>query len=337
MTAVEELCRAVETAPVVVAAGAGTHRGVGGPVQDPDGTAVALSAPAGVVDLQPSDMTVTVGAGTPVAVIAAALAEHGQECPLDPRVPDATVGGVLATGLSGLRRLRHGPIRDRVLEVRFVTGTGRAVRGGGPTVKNVTGYDVPRLLVGSLGTLGVLTQVTLRTQPRPEHSQWWDAGDDPFPWRAHLHRPACLAWDGRDAWVLLEGHAADVEAEAAARGMTPTSAGPFLPDGPHRGRIAVAPGRVRSLGAALRDLDVGWLAEVGVGTVHVAADTEADLAAARAAAHDAGGWLLREEGAAGLDPLGVPLPNAALHARIKAAFDPAGKLNPGRLPYEPVP
>lgn len=333
LTAVEELCRAVAAAPAVVPTGAGTHRGVGAPVVDPDGSAVALDAPAGIVDLQPSDMTVTVGAGTPVAELAEALAEHGQECPLDPRWPDATVGGTLATGLSGMRRLRHGPLRDRVLEVRFVTGTGRAVRGGGPTVKNVTGYDVPRLLVGSLGTLGLLTQVTLRTQPRPEHTAWWEADGEPSAWRTRLHRPACIAWDGRRTWVLLEGHAADVAAEAAAHLLAPADA-PAPPDGPHRGRIAVAPHRLGEVGARLADLDVRWLAEVGVGTVHVATDTEADLAAARAVAHDVDGWLLREEGAPGLDPFGRPLPNAGLHARIKAAFDPEGKLNPGRLPYE---
>jgi glycolate oxidase FAD binding subunit len=281
-------------------------------------------------------MTVTVGAGTSVAVLAAALGEHGQECPLDPRNPDATIGGTLATGLSGLRRLRHGPLRDRVLEVRFVTGRGRVVRGGGPTVKNVTGYDVPRLLVGSLGTLGVVTQVTLRTQPLPERSAWWEAHGEPGEWRARLHRPGCIAWDGRRTWVLLEGHAADVEAEATAHGLVPTE-GPPLPDGPHRGRIAVAPNQVGALAARLAGVDARWLAEVGVGTVHVATDTETDLAAARAAALDTGGWLLREEGAPGLDPFGRPLPNAALHARIKMAFDPDGKLNPGRIPYEASP
>ena len=78
----------------------------------------------------------------------------------------ATIGGILACGLSGVRRLRHGPVRDHVLEVRFETGDGRMVKGGGPTVKNVTGYDIPRLFVGSLGTIGVLHQATLRCRPR---------------------------------------------------------------------------------------------------------------------------------------------------------------------------
>jgi glycolate oxidase FAD binding subunit len=336
MTDVATLCRAVEQAETVIPTGAGTQAGIGGAVSDPDGAAVALDAPAGVVDFQPADMTVTVGAGTSVAALDATLAAAGQECPLDPRAPAATVGGVLACGLSGHRRLRHGPLRDRVLEVRLVSGAGRAVRGGGPTVKNVTGYDLPRLLVGSLGTLGILTQVILRTQPRPERAAWFRGDADPAGWRARLHRPACIAWDGREVAILLEGYGEDVATEAAAAGLVAAGA-PAPPAGPHRGRIAVSPGRIAALGARLADLDVRWLAELGIGTVHVAADTEADLAAARAAASATGGWLLREEGAPGLDPFGVPLPNPGLHARIKAAFDPAGKLSPGRIPYEAAP
>ena len=152
----------VQQADAVVPVGAGTHREVGGPV--PTGTPVR--APSGIVTYDPAELTVTVAAGTPVAELTQVLAAAGQECPLDPRNDEATVGGTLSTGLSGHRRLRYGPIRDRVLEVRFVTGDGRVVRGGGPTVKNVTGFDLPRLLVGSLGTIGVLTRMILRCQPR---------------------------------------------------------------------------------------------------------------------------------------------------------------------------
>ncbi len=263
----------------------------------------------------------------------AALAEHGQECPLDPRDGAATVGGVLACGLSGPRRLRTGPVRDRVLEVHLVTGDGQVVRGGGPTVKNVTGYDLPRLLVGSLGTLGVLTQVTLRTQPRPARVAWAVADATPTELRARLFRPSCLAWDGQRTHVLLEGHADDVKAEQAAAGLAPVDAPPPLPDDAHRGRASVRPGRLAALAARLDVLDVTWVAEGGVGTVHVGAGTEAGIADARAAAEAESGWLLREHGAPGLDPFGITLPNRAVSTRIKDAFDPAGKLNPGRLPY----
>jgi hypothetical protein len=128
----DALCATVREATSVVAVGARTQWEVGGR-SDPAATEVC--APSGVVSYDPRELTVTVAAGTTVAELDAALAAQGQECPLDPRTPDATVGGVLAAGLSGARRLRNGPIRDRVLEVRFVTADGRVVKGGGPTVK----------------------------------------------------------------------------------------------------------------------------------------------------------------------------------------------------------
>ncbi len=330
MSALDALARTVAGARAVAIAGGGTQREIGG---TPDPGATEVRVPAGIVRYEPADMTVTALAGTPVAMLDAALAEHGQECPLDPRSAEATVGGVLACGLSGSRRLRYGPLRDRVLEVRFITGDGRAVRGGGPTVKNVTGYDIPRLFVGSFGTLGVITRVTLRTQPRAECSQWSHTDATPADLRDRLFRPATLAWDGRRTFVRLEGYDEDVANEQAHAGLVATDAPPSWPGGEHRGRVSVAPPSLGALARRLDDLECTWLAEGGVGTVHVATDSEAALAAARGAAEAENGWLLREAGAPGLDPFGRPPPNLAILARIKDAFDPAGKLNPGRLPF----
>jgi glycolate oxidase FAD binding subunit len=327
--ALSELRDAVLGSPAVRVVGAGTQADVGDPVAS---ATVVVRAPSGVVAYEPADMTVSVLAGTPVADLVSVLAEAGQECPLDPRSDAATVGGVLACGLSGPRRLRVGPVRDRVLEVHVVTGDGRVVRGGGPTVKNVTGYDLPRVMVGALGTLGVLGQVTLRTQPIPAASTWAASFESPATLRSRLFRPSCLAWDGTTTHVLLEGHPEDLDAEIAAAGLTRADE-PAWPTSLHRGRISVAPGALGALADRLGYLDCTWLAEGGVGTVHVAASTEAGLASARAAAVAEGGWLLRESGAPGLSGFGAALPNPEVQARLKAAFDPDGRLNPGRIPY----
>jgi len=330
----DELRETIAAADAVLPVGARTHWEVG----NPPTAGVEVRAPSGIVAYDPAELTVTVGAGTAVGDLAAVLGEAGQECPLDPRTPAATVGGVVAAGLSGPRRLRYGPLRDRVLEVRFVTADGRLVKGGGPTVKNVTGYDVPRLLVGSLGTIGVITQVTLRCQPRARVVRWFETDGDPFAARRRLFRPSFITWDRRTTRVLLEGHADDADSEASVAGLRPVDDAPQWPAGAHRGRISVQPSRLQELAPALDGIDgLRWLAEVGVGTVHVAADDPADLVAARAVATEHGGWLLREAGAPGIDGFGGPLPNLAIVERIRAALDPTGKLSPGRLPGAPAP
>jgi FAD/FMN-containing dehydrogenase len=338
----DNLRASVAAADTVLPVGARTHWEVGNPPRE----GVEVRAPAGVVAYDPAELTVTIGAGTTMNDLAAVLAEAGQESPLDPRSDAATVGGTIATGLSGPRRLRYGPLRDRVLEVRFVTGDGRLVKGGGPVVKNVTGYDIPRLLVGSLGTIGVLVQVTLRCQPRPRHARWGLSAADPFETRRRLFRPSCVAWNGRTTRVLLEGHEDDIAAEASTAGLELIDTddgeagveGVPWPSGAHRGRISVRPSRLARIGPALNGIDgLLWLAEVGVGTVHVASDAPDALATARdvAAAHE--GRLLRELGAPGIDGYGAPLPNLRILKRIRGAFDPTGKLSPGRLPVVPTP
>ncbi|MFI5045505.1 MAG: FAD-binding oxidoreductase [Acidimicrobiia bacterium] len=322
------LAATVAAASSVAAVGARTQWGVGGA---PDPEAVEVSAPAGIVAYDPRDLTITVGAGTTARELAARLAEHGQECPLDPRDPAATVGGLLSAGLSGHRRLRYGPLRDRVLEVRFVTADGRVVKAGGPTVKNVTGFDLPRLLVGSLGTLGVIVQVTLRCEPLADAACWYTTALDPFVVRRRTFRPSTIAWDGHTTSVLLEGIDPDLVAEASAADASPATAPPDFPTGEHRGRISARPATLGALAAALEASGARWLAEVGVGTVHVAADSEAGLERARAAAGSVGGWMLREAGAPSSSGFGCPTPNRVLMARVRDAFDPEHKLGRGRL------
>lgn len=124
-----------------------------------------------VVDYPAADMTITVEAGMTLSGLATVLAEHGQRLPLDPPHADrATLGGVFATAACGPRRHGWGRPRDWIIGVSFVTAAGEIVKGGGRVVKNVAGYDFPRLLTGSLGTLGVIAQMTLKVRPRPEDS-----------------------------------------------------------------------------------------------------------------------------------------------------------------------
>lgn len=325
----DELCDSVRDADVVVPIGGRTHWQVGGP--PPAG--LEVRAPAGVVVYEPGELTVTAGAGTRIGDLEGALAEAGQHCPLDAS-PAATLGGLIACGLSGRRRLRFGPLRNRLLEVRVVLADGRVIKGGGPTVKNVSGYDLPRLFVGSFGTLGVVGQVTLRCEPVP-HARTWAAGaTDPIVVIERATRPSTVLWDGATVHALFEGHPDDVAAEIAATGLAPVELPPWPAPLPWRGRISVRPSAVVALAPALSAAAVRWVAEVGVGTVHVQSDHPGALGAARAAAETCGGWLLREagDGIDGFGDAGRALPNAALMRRIKDAFDPTGKMNPGRLP-----
>ena len=275
----------------VTCVGGRTQWGVGGRLDD--GTR-EVSAPAGIEVIAPEEMTVMCAAGTTVVELQDALAAHGQTVSLPPW-PDATVGGVLAVGQSGIDRLGRGPVRDTVLQARVVVASGAIVKAGGPTVKNVSGYDLCRLLVGSLGTLAFIGDVILRTRPRPPVSHWFQGDGDPFATRRRLHAPSAVLWDGRHTWVLLEGAAADVASQATSCGLREIAGPPALPKG---GRCSLAP-------AELRSLDGNFIAEVGVGIVHVE----------------------RPVSRAVIAPV-----VAALNRAVKARFDPSGRLNPGRSP-----
>ena len=132
-------------------------------------TLVAMDGLSGITEYEPSEYTFTALAGTPLAEIEAALAAHGQYLPFDPPLvhQGATLGGTIAAGLSGPRRWRYGGLRDFIIGIRFVDGRGRMVRGGGKVVKNAAGFDFPKLFVGSLGRLGILTEATFKVFPSP--------------------------------------------------------------------------------------------------------------------------------------------------------------------------
>lgn len=277
-----EFAHAVGTTDLVTISGTGSR---GGPV---DGVP-RVAAPSGIEWLRADEMTACAGAGTPVAELDDALVEFGQ-CVAIP--PTGTIGGALAVGRSGLRRLGYGPVRDTLLQARYVSATGEVVKAGGPTVKNVSGFDLCRLLVGSYGTLGFIGDVILRTRPRARFEQWYASTADPLDLFTSLYRPTSVLWDGTTTWVLLGGDARDVEAAAARHGLAAVSGPPELPTG---GRWSIPP-------SALTSLTGTFVAEVGVGVVHHAQPQP------KRPISDA----VRE-----------------LHRRIKHNFDPAGRLNPG--------
>ncbi len=263
----------------VTCLGGGTHTGIGG---RPDPTARSVRAPAGLVRHDRDEMIVRVLAGTTVAELDAALAERGQICPLDPLTPEqATVGGVLAVGRSGIRRLRYGQVRDVLLEARVVASDGTVVKAGAPVVKNVSGYDLCRLHVGALGTLGFIGEVVLRCLPRPEGSSWFVTDADPWELRRRAYRPSSVLTDGRRTWVLLEGRAAEIAAELERVSSYARMESAEAPVVPSIDRAGVAPSALR---AALAGLAPGsYLAEVGTGVVHLTGARPANGALAPAA------------------------------------------------------
>jgi glycolate oxidase FAD binding subunit len=162
-----------------------------------------VSGLRGIVDYDPGELTLTARAGTPVADVAAALADHGQHLPFDPPLAaaGATVGGVVASGTAGPGAFRHGGVRDFIIGVRCIDGTGRLVAGGGKVVKNAAGFDLPKLMVGSLGRLAVLVEVSFKVFPAPQATLTVAAEVDPADWRQAVE-------------VLLAAQRTPVELEA---------------------------------------------------------------------------------------------------------------------------
>ena len=164
-TSLDELTEVVRTTPRLLPVGAGTKPRLSAL----DVPQLSLTQLRGIVEYDPGEFTFTAFAGTPVRDIAAALAKQGQYLPFDPVLLDAgsTLGGTIASGVSGPGRFRFGGIRDFILGVRFVDGGGRLLRLGGQVVKNAAGFDLPKFFVGSLGRFGVLAEVTMKVFPRP--------------------------------------------------------------------------------------------------------------------------------------------------------------------------
>lgn len=162
----EHLRKASETDTPVIPVGGGTCLATGHPV-DHDFLALDVTGYSGVVDYIPTDMTAGFLAGTPVSEVQRILAENGQELPIDLAQDDAgTIGGLIATGFSGPRRYGLGTLKDLLIGCEYVRGDGLVAKAGGMTVKNVSGFEISRMLHGSWGSLAVLTRVNLKVLPK---------------------------------------------------------------------------------------------------------------------------------------------------------------------------
>ncbi|MEN8238741.1 MAG: FAD-binding oxidoreductase [Actinomycetota bacterium] len=292
---------------------------------------------AGIIDYQPDDLTIVVGAGTRLVDLEAELAERWHTAILPERSPGRTVGGVVASGTSGYRRLKYGPTRDRVLEVTMATGYGEVVRAGGRLVKNVTGYDIPRLVTGSLGSLGIIGSVCLKLWPAPPHRVTVGV-EDPVSAVSSVYKPVAVLESETGSFVYLEGDETTVAEQAGALGGTGTAgfAWPETAPTPATASLRV-PARHLAAGVALiGEIDTEWfVAQHGVGVIDLGlagVETE-QLGRLRRWAESRGGSLVvASPGLTSQGRWGTPPSTLPIQRRMKNLFDPFEVCHPGALP-----
>lgn len=343
-------------APLVLRGG-GT-RGIGVPAA---GEVLETGGLSGVRLYEPGALTLVVGAGTPLAEVEGMLAAEGQRLPFDP--PDmrgllgregmSTIGGVVAVNASGPRRVQAGACRDSLIGVRFVDGTGTVVRNGGRVMKNVTGIDLVKLMAGSHGTLGVLTEVAFKVLPAPEAGATLcvgglNDGQAVAAMAAALGSPfdvtGAAHWPGRGTFLRVEGFETSVRYRAGELRRVLGRFGPVeevagevwqaVRDvAPFHGRtgdvwrLSVKPSEAPALVARAGTEAV--LYDWGGGLVWLLVGAGVDLRA-RLGAFDGHATRMR-----GLGPVPAfqpePAAVAAISAGLRAKFDPKGVFNRGLM------
>lgn len=296
----------------------------------------------GIVSYDPTELVITARAGTPLSELMQVLDDAGQMLPCEPPVLEqATLGGMVAAGLSGPRRPWSGSVRDFVLGTRVITGLGKHLHFGGEVMKNVAGYDVSRLMAGSLGCLGLLTEVSLKVLPKPRQcssivlemdrgqalqrlAEW---GQQPIPISAASH-------DGRLLHLRLEGGEGSVSAARDSLGGQPLASRywqdlneqrlDFFLDGRPLWRLSV-PNNTGVLDLP-GDQFIDW------GGAQRWLKSDADSATIRSIVTAVGGHATCYQ--PGLEdspfqPLAKPL--LRYHQQLKARLDPQGIFNPGRM------
>jgi len=327
--------------------------------ETPRGELLDTRGLAGITSYEPSELVVTARAGTPVAELEALLAAQGQCLPFEPpRFRGAgegtgTVGGMVASGLSGPARASSGSVRDHVLGLSLIDGHGALLNFGGTVIKNVAGYDVSRLMAGSLGILGLVTEVSLKVLPTPKARATlrFDLGqgqalDQLCRWSGQpLPINASAWWDGA-LLLRLAGARAAVDSAIARLGgdvIPEDLAQPFW-DGLRDQSDEFFVGAMRAVqgGAALwrlalpqtappLDLPGEQLVEWGGAQRWVVTPLPAARLRERAAALGGHATLFRarDKSPGAFAPLSAPL--MKIHRELKRRFDPAGIFNPGRL------
>lgn len=325
--------------------GGATKRFLG---REPAGHPLPVAAHRGVVDYQPSELVVTARAGTLLKDLESLLAEQGQMLPFEPPHfgAAATLGGSIACGLSGPRRPYSGGVRDFVLGVICLNGKGEELKFGGQVMKNVAGFDISRLMVGAMGTLGVLLQISLKILPKPETElticrsfslreaiQFMNRlAGQPLPMSG-------ASFDGERVFLRLSGVDSAVRAAERQVGGDRWDDGsvywhelgehrlPFfrLPDDGALWRLSLPP--------ATPPLDLAGQWFLDWGGAQRWLKTEMDPACVRQAAAAAGGHATLFRGGDRGGEVFTPLSPFmwTLHQRLKGAFDPHGIYNPGRM------
>lgn len=225
----------IDSAVPLTLRGGGTRHGLGRPAQA--ASTLSSAGLTGITLYEPAEMVIAARAGTPLALVQETLAERGQMLPFEPMDHRAlygsegepTIGAIAACNISGPRRINAGAARDSLIGVRLVNGRGEMIKSGGRVMKNVTGLDLVKLLSGSHGTLGFLTEVTFRVLPRPERLvtlQWSGLSDkvgvallakalgSPFEPMAAAHLPARIAGDQARTLLRLENFSDSIEYRA---------------------------------------------------------------------------------------------------------------------------
>ncbi len=319
------------------------------------GSSLVLDPDAGPFDLDPGNLTVSAWAGMTLGELERRLAAAGLEFPFTSAHPDRTLGGLVGLNLPGFDSLRAGALRQWLLAARWVAGDGVALHFGRPTMKNVAGYRLDALMVGARGTLGVMTEATVRLRPAPPLRTWVRGRLSPGVLERVLAlEPAGvhLVNRGEDValWVLFEGEPESVEPGARAL----AGEGGFEEDGPkapvelvgavraalggrRRLRLAPAPADLHLLVDAAREAGPAWV-DLGAGVGHFGGDPapgealERAVASARSAARAGRGAFVEEREGVLAAERG---PDDELMARLRRVFDPDGVFDPGPWEVEP--